>query len=564
MADWPHQTRGVSEVLRLYNSGVPSVCLSSPTGGGKSRMVQRLCEWAVRRRMGVSVFTNRRLLTSQLCSSLNAAGIHVGVRAADFESWTDPNAPVQICSIQTELSRVYGRREEAIDLGMSESMADGMWGLHPSGLIIFDEVHQTKAQTVQTIVDEMRSKHNAFTVGVTATPLGVSHICSQLVVAGNNSELRHTGALVAAKCFEPCLFDIPKVRRSKTGLFSQKDLEDETKAIWSQHIVGHVYAHWKKINPHCLPSIGMAPGRKESLGLAMEFHKHGVNAAHICSESIFVDGKSYNTTNQEDREDLFARSKSGEIPILWNRFVLREGIDLPWLEHLILATPIASLLSYIQVCGRVLRASPSTGKRHAIISDHGGAIRLHGSPNLDRDQDWINYFYNDAHQITKDRIERLTNPENKEPEPIVCPKCKALRKSGAQCPNCGFEHDKSVRVVIQEGGVLKRMRGDYFPKRRVETRTDTERLWEKCYWQCRKAKRPMTFNQAVAWFRKKHGYEPPRDIPLMPLAVDGSNNLEMSRPIRTTPMNKLVKRAEAQPPDQNTQGSKRTTLFDLE
>lgn len=60
------------------------------------------------------MFTNRRLLTSQISKSLSDSGIHLGVRAADFESWSDPTAPVQVCSFQTEDARVLRKREQAI------------------------------------------------------------------------------------------------------------------------------------------------------------------------------------------------------------------------------------------------------------------------------------------------------------------------------------------------------------------------------------------------------------------------------------------------------------------
>lgn len=541
--DWPTQKKGVSETIARLEAGVSSLCLTSPTGGGKSLMMQRLCEWAVSNGKQVSVLTNRKLLTNQLANGLASGGIHVGVRAADFEAWTDPNAPVQICSVQTELSRVIGKRKKAVEeQGMSEGLAEAMWGLHQSELVLIDEVHLNKGNTVCGMIDEFKGRYGAQIVGVSATPLGVSHICSELVIAGNNSDLRSCGALVPAMCYEPGIFDLPKIRRSKTGLFTQSEANEAVKAIWSQHVVGHIYDHWKELNPNAKPTLGMAPGRKESLGLATDFHKRGVNAAHICSSHIFINGKQYTTNEQKDRDEIFAMSKDGRCPIIFNRFVLREAIDLPWLEHLILATPIASLLSYIQTVGRVLRASPQTGKTQATISDHGGSIRLHGSPNLDRDQDWKKYFHeNDASKITRDRVEGLRDPAGTEKEPIVCPKCQSMRKTGSKCPMCGFEHQASVRLVIQETGKLKKIVGDFFPKRRVETRTDTEKLWASCYYRCKNAKRPMTFNQARALFVKTHGYTPPANLPLMPKSV-----MDWSRKIASVPMSD-VHRAQRVP-----------------
>ena len=111
---WPHQSFAVEETLARIDAGVRSLCVSSPTGGGKSTIVEKLLEAFVARGQQCAVFTNRRLLTSQLSRGLNQAGIHLGVRAANFESWTDTTAPVQICSMQTEHHRVLKKRERAM------------------------------------------------------------------------------------------------------------------------------------------------------------------------------------------------------------------------------------------------------------------------------------------------------------------------------------------------------------------------------------------------------------------------------------------------------------------
>lgn len=527
MADWPHQIFGVSETIKRIESGVKSLCLSSPTGGGKSLMILRLIEWAVARGWQVAVFTNRRLLTNQLMQGLTRGGVRLGVRAAEFEAWTDLDAPVQICSTPTEVARVIRQREK----GNSGAK------LFPAQLVIVDEVHMNAADSMVAIAKEYHSEHDAVVLGVSATPLGVSHLCSELIVAGNTASLRDCGALVLAKSYEPAVVDLPKVRKSKTGIFSQSEMDDAVKAIWSQHVVGHIWEHWKKMRPPGKSGIGFAPGVKESHGLAIEFFKHGINAAHISSDFIFVDGKEYRTNSQEDRDDIFARSKSGEIPMIWNRFLLREAIDLPSLEILTLATPIASLLSYVQTVGRVLRASPSTGKEFAIIVDHAGTLRMHGSPNMNRDDEWQRYFHSPEDQITKDRVDRLRDPDDKEVEPITCPQCGLIRATGAVCKGCGFQSSQSVRKVIQEDGTLRPVKDKVFPKRFTKVKPDTLTQWESCYYRAKHARKSMTFKQARGLFKYENGYWPPMDLPLMPV-----NRSDWSRKVINVGVTELISR----------------------
>jgi len=532
---WPHQKAGIESTLDRIDNGATSICITSPTGGGKSTIIEQLLRAFVERGLACAVFTNRRLLTNQLSKGLNEAGIHIGVRAADFEAWSDHTAPVQICSMQTELHRVLKKRERSIKRAVSEEVAHRDHQLFPASVVFIDEVHINCGDTMTAIVREYQEKHNAIIIGITATPLGVSHICDELLIAGNNTELRKCGALVPALCYEPASFDIWKVRRTKTGVYSQTELEDKVKSIWSQHVVGQVYTSWKQLNPDSKPSLGFAPGVKESLGLAVEFNQHGINAAHIASDGIYVDGKFSNTTEQADRDEVFARSKSGEIPIIFNRFVLREAIDLPWVEVLSLATPIASVVSYIQTVGRVLRASVSSGKTNATIIDHGGAVRMHGSPNMDRDIEWSAYFHDAEDKLTKDRLDKLRDPECQDPEPITCPECGLIRKGGVACPTCGHRHAESTRRIIQENGSLRLTKGDVFPKRRTKVKPDTARIWEQCYHRCKNAKRPMSFKQARALFFHEQHYWPPMDLPMCP-----KSKLDWSRKITAVHTQDLV------------------------
>lgn len=515
--DWAHQSFAVTEIVRLVNEGETAICVTSPTGAGKSRVVQRGCEHFVANGETVGVMSNRILLTTQLLRGLDKAGVHAGCRAAGFEAYTDLNAPVQVISGPTEIARVLNRREKnGDDVQLPR--------LHK---LFVDEAHLQCGEKTVEIFNELKAKYGTAIIGITATPLGISSVYGHLVIAGNNSSLRECGALVRAKCFEPAVMDLSKVRKSKTGVFSQTELEDEAKAIFSQHLVGHVLSHWKKHNPDSRPSLGMAPGVKESLWLAQEYWKHGINAAHIDAGGIYVNGAYKSTTDQADRDELFAMAKDGRVPQIWNRYVLREALDLPWLYLLSIATPIASLTSYLQVVGRILRACE--GKDEALVLDHCGVIRMHGSPNLDRDKDWEQYFHEpDADKITKDAQQKKTDPQSKEKEPITCPQCQNMRNGGSKCPNCGHEHPKSVRMVIQESGELKPVTGDVYEKRKVSERPETEKQWTQIYYRMRNAKKPMTFKQAIAFFYREHGYWPPSNLPFMP-----KNPTDLSRHIKS-------------------------------
>src|SRR5262249_11800368 len=102
---WPHQAFAISEVPRRIEDGQRRICLTAPTGGGKTRIACELIEWAVRRDWKAILYTNRKLLINQLCKVLSRHGITFGVRAAGH--CDNRYLDVQISSLPTENSRVF-------------------------------------------------------------------------------------------------------------------------------------------------------------------------------------------------------------------------------------------------------------------------------------------------------------------------------------------------------------------------------------------------------------------------------------------------------------------------
>lgn len=124
----------------------------------------------------------------------------------------------------------------------------------------------------------------------------------------------------------------------------------------------------------------------------------------------------------------------------------------------------------------------------------------------------------------------------KEPEPITCPRCHAVRLSGPECFACGFRHTTKSRMVIQQNGRLVRMDGDIYRERPVSNTPQVEKDWKSVYYRLRNSKRDFTFKQALGLFAKEHhGQYPPRDLPLMPLS-----DQDWYRRIKDVPYSDLV------------------------
>lgn len=452
------------------------------------------------------LYTNRRMLREQTSGVMEDAGIVHGIRA----SGCDPALlrDVQVSSIMTEESRVYKRKE---------------WELHKAKLVLLDECHNQTGNVAKKIIDA-HEQDGALCLAFTGTPLDLEGMWSELVIAGRNSELRECGAHVICKSWAP---DEPDDRMFKNVKIGEDLSEPENvKAIMRPGIFGRVYDHWKRINPDARPTILFGPDVAGSLWFAEQFQSKGVPSAHIDGERVWIKGEVFNS-DQEARDELAQQSEAGAIKVVCNRFVMREGIDWPWLYHCIMASVFGSLTSYLQSGGRLLRSHTSLD--HVVLQDHGGNWHRHGSLNADRD--W--FLGLTSHIATAMRRERLR--EKKIAEPIVCSQCGRIRHGGPECPQCGHKSTKRSRVVVQHDGKLTEVEGEVYKPRKIRQKPDTERLWESMYHRAKRSRNGMTFTQAYGLFFYENHYWPPKNLRMMP-----TSDLDWHSKVRDVPASALV------------------------
>ena len=484
---WPHQQRTLSLLQERIAAGAKRICVTAPTGAGKSLMMRERCLTAD----SSSIYTHRRMLLDQTARGLEKAGIPFGYRAAGHN--IDFLARVQLTMIQTEMNEVL-RKERRQVAEVDE--------------IHVDECHQNSA--AQCL--ELLNRHSGVRAGWTATPLGVGHAYDELLVSATNSELRECGAHVVAHHYAPTEPDQSLVGKVKIGE-GECGIPQEKRMNYAQRIYGHVLSHWQRLNPQRLPTVLFAPGVPESKWFYEELRRHGVKAAHIDGKHVLVDGEVY--SDMEARWEVMKRLEAGDLEILCNRFVLREAVDAPAIYCGIFATVFGSMTSYLQAGGRVIRKGP--GQDHVIVIDHGGNCRKFGSLNADREWD---LQYTDKMACSK-RIEDIR--EGKEPEPIVCPRCGAMRLHGDRCATCGHIHTGRRRPVLFADGTLKLQQDmGMLPKRVMDTADETMiGQWRRRVRAVRKSKKPtvksMTFNQLACTFARDNGWVfPNKEWPDMP------------------------------------------------
>ena len=446
-------------------------------------MTTELIHESLRRGLRCVFHVNRKSLAEQTRKVFIANGLDPGMRASGYVP--EMNKNVQISMIPTEAARSL--------------RPNPSWNLHNADIVIVDEAHSEKSATAVELFKRYRQQNsNSCLVGLTATPLDVGHIYETLIVAGLNSELRECGAHLYCKEYSPTMPDVLSMRRKADGEYNEKDVE---KKMRPAVVFGRILEHHKRLNPLLKPAIVFAPSVGASIELTEMYRQAGIRSAHICGKHIYYGEKDgsgvpimYDSTKISLREKLFDEVRNGEIQAIVNRFVLTAGIDLPQVYHLVIATSFGSLTQYLQAGGRVLRNHDSL--EHVVCQDHGANCLFHGSLNNDRIWDLNDGAKKVAERIIKDR------QEGKEKEPIVCPKCGAMRLSGGSCFECGHHHSQSGLNILEEDGTLRLQQGPYI-KQKAAGKPVAVREWLNIYFPTSKSKgsRAMTFNQLLSAYK---------------------------------------------------------------
>ncbi len=517
MQRWEHQSKGVKEINGAIARDEKRIVWGSATGTGKSVVMQDLAHGWVNAGIPTVLLTNRRFLFDQLVTGFKKSGLPTRTIAS---GWEDEGRQLfTACMFQTLATRNIAP---------------------PARRVLFDECHNETGPSAENMIAEY-VKHDAHCVGITATPLGCNHIYDHLILGADRSDGRECGALVMAQCFGCGQLDVSGIGRQQSGEYSSGDV---TKKVYHSHVYGHVVREHKKINPDHRPTILFAPGKDESVFFVDEFEKHGITAASITSDGIYWGGETIPAT-PSNRQLIKDAVRKGIIEVLCNRFILREGIDIPELSHCILACPFGSILSYTQSVGRVLRYhkdlpeidfGPYGGKQKAVtIQDHGGNFWRHGSPNEDLNHTWDRYFDGKVKCVTDDREEMIRDsmadkdkPDEKEEKlPSECPACGAIQFyfKNKRCYRCNNEiFGPGIRRVIQTNGNLKELHcmHEVKPRRKKDTSSDEEKAWKKAFFTARHM--GYTFGNArqyatsgrIKRFEHLKGKELPWDLPYMP------------------------------------------------
>lgn len=401
---------GILDLLREgFRSGHNSQILVAPTGAGKTEMAIALLEAARAAGNRAAMILDRIVLCDQTSQRLQKYGIDHGVMQSGHWRYR-PYEHIQVCSAQTLEKR----------------------GSFPGlRLLIVDEAHQTRQQTIEFI----KANPHVKVVGLSATPFtkGLGNIYSNVISSVTTKELVERKRLCPLRVFIAKEIDMDGAKKV-AGEWSQDDVTER-----GMKITGDIVAEWVKKTHEVFggprKTIVFCAGVAHGADLAQKFAEAGYNFVSL----------SYKDDDQYKQDVIadFARPDT-EIHGLIATDILTKGFDVSDTMIGVSARPFSkSLSSHIQQMGRVMRSHD--GKDFALWLDHSGNY-------LRFRDDWEEIYENGVTTLDDGREKAKKEPTQKEKEAAKCPKCSHLWPGNSDtCPSCGHVRLRRNEVASVPG-----------------------------------------------------------------------------------------------------------------
>lgn len=422
----PYQNQLKNDIYSGWNNGNKNMLAVLPTGGGKSIVVSDIVLDVARMGQRQAVIAHRNELVSQMSHHIARRGIDHRIigsnetirqimsshREEFGRSFVNPNAHCSVAGVDTINAR-------------SEDKEIQKWALQLDQWAIDEAHHVLRGNKWGRTVALFK---NARGFGVTATAGrpdgqglgdefdGVFHSVAfgpEMRWLIDNGDLSDYEIVCPASDLQ-----IDDDAITDSGDYSPKKLKA---AAEKSRIVGDVvreytrYALFKR-------AICFATDVETANKIAKQFNEAGIRAASVSAK-----------TPTNVREQFIRQFKNGEIYVLVNVDLFDEGFDVPACDCVIMARPTASIVKYLQMFGRALRAA--FGKAFGLIIDHVSNVIRHGLPDKPREWGLGRREKRGKQEKDPDDIP-MTRCRNYEAMP---PCCKPYPRTYSCCPHCGWE-----------------------------------------------------------------------------------------------------------------------------
>jgi DNA repair protein RadD len=405
----PYQEAALAGLDAYFARARGNPVIVAPTGSGKSLMIAEFCRrvFASWPTTVILMLTHVRELVQQNADELRTL-------------W--PEAPVGIYSAGLGLRQV-----RPITFGGIQSLYDQAEKLGHVDLVLVDEAHlvpHSGEGMYRTLLGDLQKTNPKLKViGFTATPFRT-----------DSGRLTDPGGI-----FTDIAYDIDLLQLIRQGflcnLVSQAVGDEAVINTDSVPIRAGEFAAGE-LEKAALDVVSQSLHELTRLGARRRFWlvfaagvDHGFDIACRLNEEHHIEARMVaGDTPKDQRDEMVAAFKAGELRCLVNANVLTTGFNAPGTDLIALLRATCSPGLLVQMCGRGMRTAE--GKRDCLVLDFGGNFERHGPINA-----------------VRPRVRRADGSLSRS-EPVVPRLCFACGHQevvrSAKCENCDTPWPKPV------------------------------------------------------------------------------------------------------------------------
>jgi DNA repair protein RadD len=425
----PYQEKAVKQCWEALKRNTDPVLLMASVGAGKSLMLASILLTMQRAGKRALCLVNNAELVRNNCQTFIEEGGDASIYCAALGS-KDASKPV-----------VFGTPQSVLNgINKNETISTIKFNI-----IVVDEAHAINFNNRHTsfmrILRYFRQEyHDMRLLGATGTnfrfkgtPIVGSEALFKSQVGNITTEWLIENDYLIEPVFEvdkELVLDFSSVRIKKNGQFDQKQLESvvERSARLTELICNQVV--------HI-----METQQRRGVFFFATTKKHAEEIySHLpIGESAIILGD----TPQNERTEILEKARTGRIKYLVNIAIISVGVDVPSFDTIAYLRPTESLVLLVQTMGRVLRLSPNTDKKDALVLDFAG--------NIERHADWDNPVLLEAVKKALDKDKPLV---------IACPCCNTMNTDTAR--RCVGKVDKENEKIDKKTGEIQQERCSYY------------------------------------------------------------------------------------------------------
>ena len=378
--------------------------ISLPTGSGKTRVAVQAVVEAMHGGFagGVLWVADRDELCEQAVDAWRQVWASVGIegkRLRVSRMWAGQPLPrpasdfhVIVATIQTLYAKLSGQPE-------------AYRFLTDFNLVVFDEAHRSVARTYTSVMEEIgltrwQRGEEPFLIGLTATPYrGHDEAETQRLVRRYGKVRLDAGAFASDEPTE-VIGELQQMRvlahadhqTIDGGKFSLS--EDELRKMrdtpaWLPRSMEDRIARNADRTRRIVDAYREYVSREWPTLIFATSVEHAQTVAALLNSEGFSARAVSGGTETSVRRDIVERFRAGQIDVLANYGVFREGFDAPKTRAIIVARPVYSPNLYFQMIGRGLRGPKNGGNDQClIINVRDNIVNFGGSLAFD-DLDWL-------------------------------------------------------------------------------------------------------------------------------------------------------------------------------